>query len=212
MSKHLDRVRWFEQRLALWRQNSTQLGLDEADISVLADRLERARKCYEARRTAWEAARESAREFDNAAASASRAGLRLLSRIRAAADANPQLWSAAGVKPRIAEALPPEVPQDVQAELSDDGSVVVRWKHPARGRGTSFVLERRLADRAGYRFLGITSQMRLKDAGIPPGTIFACYRVLARRGPLVSEYSMPVMLRLGGEDGASGLGDVSVAA
>jgi hypothetical protein len=195
MSKRLERVDWFERRLSLWMQHAERLGLCQDELAALARRIERTRDSFDRRRAAWAAAQAAAREFDQTAAEANRAGLRLLERIRAAAAADPDVWGLAGVKPGR-NAAPPDAPQHVQAWPCEDGSVMLRWNGDhATPPGTSFVLERRLADRAGYRFLGITAQPQFRDMHIPAGMPFVCYRLLARRSAQISEYSEPVMVK-----------------
>jgi hypothetical protein len=210
MSKHLKRLAWFERRVSLWQQDAERLGMTVDEVAALQERLGQARECFEQRRAAAVAARVAAAEFELRATTALRAGLRLVSHIRAAAEADPGVWDLAGIQPSARLGRAPDPPTDVRAEVDADGLVVVLWESKYAGRnGASFVLERRLADRAGYRFLGMTSLCRFRDATVPPHARcggFVCYRVLVRRGARISDYSIPFLLRLGDEE------DVAAAA
>jgi hypothetical protein len=79
---------------------------------------------------------------------------------------------------------PPGAPHTITAELTQIGSVILRWAcdNPRGSRGTAYNIHRHIGPPGGqWEFLGIAGRRKYEDVTLPPGAAVATYRIQAFR-------------------------------
>lgn len=210
MSKRLGKVRWFGRRIEAWMLEADQIGIRPDEAAQLSRDITSAEQAYADAKRAMAAAREAAAAFEVAAAQVHRRGRRLLRRISTAAELDPAIWELARIKPGSRSTSPASTemlnipdecvspPRGLHAQALPENIIHLQWDRTASG--DSFVIERRVGERDGFRFLAITVETEFIDQDVPIGASVVQYRLLARRGPQISSYSKVVEVRPEGED------------
>jgi uncharacterized small protein (DUF1192 family) len=211
------RVAWLEQRLSEWEGNADELGLSEQELTDLAAMVTDSRARLDAALAARSASKSATSLFNAGAVPMSTLAAALIKKIRGAAEAtgNPEIYAISQIDPPgTPSPVPaPEAPAEIRTALLNDGSALISWKFtsPRRQGGVTFEIQRRLSTQNTYTFLGNTGEKKFNDLTLPPGTNWASYRIIARRGQSTSDYSEPVIVYLGVPQDA-GEGDLTLAA
>jgi hypothetical protein len=91
-------------------------------------------------------------------------------------------------------------PWDSATTVENDGSTTLKWrgKDAAAHAVTAFGIGRKLARESACTLAGSIGEKTFNDQGVPPGITRVSYRVRARRGNKVSDYSeQPVTVHFG---------------
>jgi hypothetical protein len=197
------RVAWMEQRLAAWQASADELGLSDDDLGTLSAALTESRARLNAALLARSASKNATAMFYAAAAPFEAQAGALIRKIRgnAAAAGDPELYALAQIDPPAtpSPAPTPEIPTGLATAVNNDGSLELSWKarSPRGMGGMSYEVQRRLSTESTYRFMGNTGKKHFRDLTLPPGTAWASYRIIARRGEKASDCSEPVIVYLG---------------
>ena len=98
----------------------------------------------------------------------------------------------------------PEAPSTQQATLTQEGTIVVTWKSPARhafeGK-TFFIVQRRITaadNQSGpWMLIGTSSEKRFTDPNVPRGVHKVDYRIFATRNDEMSDASGNATINFG---------------
>lgn len=91
-------------------------------------------------------------------------------------------------------------PYDLDADLDNNGHVVLTWKADAASAhtGVFFEIRRKLDGQSGFTLVGSTGTKTFTDHGIQSGTASAVYNVTAKRGDLSSPTSENIYVPFAG--------------
>ncbi len=202
----LERIEFFEQRIADWTANAGDIGLTPQQANDLAGRLVLARSAYNAAQASRQQAKNDTQTQTQAMRELSRYGADLIAVIRAFADLQPDpiaVYTEADLQPpasRGAPLPPPAAATDVAATLQQSGAVRVSWKGTI-ANGTFYDVYRRIESPAGaepgFVLIGSSAARGFTDAAVPAGTVQASYYTIARRDELSSPQSQQAVIRFG---------------
>jgi hypothetical protein len=97
---------------------------------------------------------------------------------------------------------PPGKPERISAELTQIGSIILRWscKNPRGSRGTVYHVSRCIGSASGpWEFLGIAGRKEYEDATLPPGAAVVTYKIQSFRSTALGEDTLHGV-NLGGVD------------
>lgn len=200
----LEKLEWFEQRLALWAISASTLGLSSGQITNLQARVSAARAAYTAAHIQRNNAMSATANFYIASDALNELGRLLIRNIKTTAETtgNPQVYVLADV-PEPADPSPlgaPPIPTNLIATLSTSGIVHLKWKCTRRG-GTSFQVFRSLTSpdnqNTPYVMVGVSEEQKFTDSNVPAGSLAVTYKIVAGRGGGFSDPSDPTILYFG---------------
>ena len=172
---------------AKWAEEAEALGLDPQQVASLQAKVDAARLAFNAQREALSSAQSRTLALHNALDAMNSEGSIIIRQIRATAGTlGGQAYSLGMIPPpaKPSPIGPPGTPYRITAELTQIGSVILRWacKNPRGSRGTAYNVHRRISS-AGeqWEFLGIAGRKKYEDATLPPGVAVATYRIQAFR-------------------------------
>lgn len=176
---------FFQTHLADWQERAAEIGLTEAEVALLADRVTTAQTTYAAQQQAHQTARAATATCDTAVRAMTDLGATLIHQIRAAAGREGDMvYARAGLPvPATGSPIgPPGTPMAFTTELRPEGALVLRWRcrHPRGAEGTMYQVRRALDD-GPMTFLGVVGKRAFLDRTLPPGTAQITYAVQAIR-------------------------------
>lgn len=200
--KPLEMGAFYGARLRPWGEAADEIGLNEAEVAELGDRVDRLRRAALRRGQAMAEARAATQEFHQAAEALGAYGSRLMTQVRAAAVASGDL--EVYVKARIpapktpASVAAPGRPYAPRITLSATGAVTLAWqcKNPPGASGTMYELRRSINGR-DWQPVAITGQKRHTDTTIPAGASCITYQIRAVRSTAVGSAAV-FTVQLGG--------------
>lgn len=190
-----DMINFFAARVPIWTADPAAVGLTEELCAELTSKLATAQADL-ANQTAKKAAAKAATTSSNESAQDLRSfGGKQINTIRAFAEnaGGPGVYAKAQI-PAPADPSPapaPGMPYDLEAEIDNNGDVVLTFKSDAASShtGVFFVVRRKLDSESGFSIVGSTGTKSFTDQGIQAGTASAVYNVTAKRGELSSPTS-----------------------
>lgn len=197
-------IEFHEERLAVWAEGPTAIGLQAADIVSLSVLVDQARADYQAAQVSRNAAKSQTIIQNASVAAMNETGAGFIDTIRAFAKktGNPGVYAAADI-PAPAPPTPlgvPDVPTDVTAKINNDGHVELEWKGSREG-GTSFRVERSTTPvggaQSGWTLLTTVEERAFVDSAVPQGLASAFYRIKAQRAGGTSVASEPGQVLFG---------------
>ena len=219
----IERIEWFEQRLAAWVANATDIGLTNEQVTQLQAEIAAARVAYNAAQQARDDSRSATVAFHDAEGTMTSDGRDLIKTIKAFAETSndPNVYVLANVPPP-ADPEPqgaPGTPTDIQTRLNSIGQLEITWKaaDAAPSSGAYFVIQRRLEGEASFSLRGTAGAKTFTDTTIPLGTSRATYVITPKRGELTGTPSQQFTVQFGvnipgpGSEG-SGEGGLTLAA
>lgn len=200
----LDRLQWFEQRIASWTATPAAVGLTAAQCTALAASIVNARKAYDEAQAARIAAKNATLAQTAAMRTLSDMGSDDIRYIRAFAQsqsteaARDAVYAAASVPPLNppTPAGPPEVPTDVVGDPNADGTVTLRWKGTTSNQ-TFFSIFRRTGNNSTWQQIGAVATKSFIDATVVGGTPSVRYYLRAQRNNQVSPASDEAIVNFG---------------
>lgn len=190
-----DMINFFATRLPVWTADPTSIGLSVEQVTALGIRITAAQDAADLQATK-QAESKAATESSNEEAQSLRSfGGSLVNTIRAYAEATggPSVYSEAQI-PAPADPTPapaPSMPYDIDANIDNNGNVVLSFKadNAQSHTGTFFEVRRQLNGQSGFTLVGSTGTKSFVDTGIEAGTASAVYNITAKRGELSSATS-----------------------
>ncbi len=199
----IDRIEWFEQRLAAWLLNASDIGLSLPQVSQLQGEISAARIAYNNAQQARNDSRSATVGFYDAEGVMTDDGRDLISTIKAYAETtdDPNVYVLANVPPP-ADPTPigaPGMPTDITTTLNNIGHLILTWKatNASASTGAYFELSRRLDGEASFTLLGTTGTKDFTDVTVPLGTAQATYVITPKRGELTGDPSNQVVVQFG---------------
>ncbi len=183
----LAQIEWFEQRLAAWLLNATNIGLTSAQVTQLQGEIAAARIAYNNAQQIRNQSKSATVTYYDASDTLVDDGRDLIATIKAFAEAtnDPNVYVLADVPPPAPPGVipPPGTPYDFRVGLRQDGSVELRWKSNNPSGGSSVVYEILRSDAGGpMTFVSNVGEREFIDATIPPGTDTTTYQITGIRG------------------------------
>lgn len=183
-------IQWFEERVSSWSENAASIGLTLAQAAAIGTETGQARSAFNAANAAKTAYKDSV-VIQNAEVGEMRSlGGQLITTIRAFAEQQPDtsvVYALASVPPKQSpSSVPPVQPTDVSYDLTNTGSIELKWKGTTAG-GTVFSVVRAVQIEPGEPFgafeqVGLTGSREFLDGSIPPCCIAAQYVIRAFKG------------------------------
>lgn len=200
----LDRLQWFEQRIASWTATPAAVGLTAPQCTALSAAIQNARKAYDEAQAARIAAKNATLAQTAAMRTLSDMGSDDIRYIRAFAQsqsteaARDAVYAAASVPPLNppTPAGPPEVPTDVVGDPNADGTVTLRWKGTTSNQ-TFFSIFRRTGNNSTWQQIGAVATKSFIDATVVGGTPSVRYYLRAQRNNQVSPASDEAIVNFG---------------
>lgn len=199
----IERIEWFENRLAQWLANATDIGLTAAQVTQLQGEITAARVAYNNAEQARNASKSATVAFYAGEEAMTADGRDLIKTIKAFAETtnDPNVYVLADVPPP-AEPEPkgaPGTPTDIRTTLNSIGQIELTWKatDAAPSSGAYFTIERRLDGESSFTLRGSAGAKTFTDNTIPLGTAQATYVITPHRGELVGTPSQQVTVQFG---------------
>jgi hypothetical protein len=200
----IERIEWFEQRIAAWTAAPANVGLTAAQCTALAGFITKARDAYEAAKAARNAAKNATLGQTAAMRTLSDTGSDAIRYIRAYAQsqtsqaARDAVYAAASVPPLNppSPAGPPETPWDLVGDPNADGTVTLRWKGTTANQ-TFFSIWRRTGNNTTWQQIGAVATKSYVDISVPGGTPSVRYYVRAQRHNQISPASDEAIVNFG---------------
>lgn len=207
-----DMIAFFASHVPVWSAQAADIGLSPETVAELSALLSAAQDAV-ANQAAKDDEKKAATLAANQAAAALReAGAGDLATIKAFAKStnDPSVYAKAQI-PEPADrtpAPPPSMPYDLDADLDNNGNVVLTFKsdNAQSHTGVFFEVRRKLNGESSFALVGSTGTKSFTDTGIQAGTASAVYNVTAKRGELSSPTSENIYVPFAG----GGNGPVSI--
>jgi len=204
-----DMIAFFASHVPVWSAQAANIGVTPESMAELSALLSAAQDAA-ATQASKDAEKKAATLAANQAAAALReAGAGDLATIKAFAKAtkDPSVYAKAQI-PEPAEptpAPPPSEPYDLDAELDNNGNVILTFKSESASShtGVFFEVRRKLDGESSFSIVGSTGTKSFTDQGIQPGTASAVYNVTAKRGELSSTTSENIYVPFAGSGNGS---------
>lgn len=182
------RIAWYRGKLAPWAEHAALLGLTEAQVELLEEKVAAAFEKHNQQRMARDAARAATLSLHMAMDELSELGAQMIAQIRVKALQDGEgVYSTANVPPP-ADASPigaPGQPTSFKVELRSDGSIGLKWKckNPRGSEGTMYKVERDItgSGTGPFQLVGIAGKKQFVDESLPEGSRRVIYRVTAIR-------------------------------
>jgi hypothetical protein len=189
-------IMFYMTRLAKWAQEAQALGLDPEQVASLQAKVEAARLAFNAQREAINAAQSRTLVLHNALDAMNAEGAIIIRQIRATAGSLGNMaysLSQIPVPDKPSPIAPPGKPERISAELTQVGSIILRWscKNPRGSRGTVYHVSRCIGSASGpWDFLGIAGRKKYEDATLPPGVAMASYKIQSFRSTALGAHTL----------------------
>lgn len=184
-SKSVAKIAFYETHNASWAANAAAIGTTPAAVSALADLTAAAREASNEQYQAQIAARAATAKLRMAVEAMANAGAAIIGQVRVQAsksgdDVYPLAHIPAPAKP--SPIGPPGQPNRFSAELSQIGSLTLKWKckNPAGAVGTVYQVWRRI-DSGELTFQGTVGVKQFVDDALPAGASAVMYQVQGMR-------------------------------
>ena len=198
-SKPLEKVQYYENHIAPFTTNATQIGLVTGDVTDLQARVTAARTAYEAHQAAMQTSKNATAAFNDAVAVLGVVGAALIKKIRAKAEqtGNRNVYTLAEIPaPATPSATPPPgKPTDLTVELDGNGAVILKFKchNPAGSAGTMYQVYRSVGD-GPFQYVGGAGEKKFTDSTVPSGATKLTYQIQAVRSTAVGQWATFVVL------------------
>lgn len=184
-SKSVAKIAFYETHNASWAANAAAIGTTPEAVSALADLTAAAREAYQEQRMAQDAARSATLKLQMAVEAMANAGAAIIGQVRVQATASGDgVYSLASIpKPAKPSPIgPPGQPTSFSVELSQIGSLTLKWKckNPAGAVGTVYRVWRRIGQ-GELTFLATVGAKQFVDDTLPAGTAAVMYQVQGMR-------------------------------
>lgn len=181
-----EQLMFFQTRAALWAERAAEIGVSEAEVLVLIDRVNAARAAFEAQMEARRAAQSATITCDQAMAQMAADGAALMGKIRANAKMSGTNVCTLAELPAPSKGSPiavPGKPDGFTVTLGSEGALTLRWtcKQPRGAQGTMYRISRQLGRQSAFEFVGVVGTRKYVDLTLPPGTAEVTYQVQAIR-------------------------------
>jgi hypothetical protein len=200
-SKNVERIQWFEQRIAAWTASAVGIGITVPQATTLSAKIIAARTAFNAAETARQASKNATLSLNTSMSDLSDFGADLIATIKAFAETtnNPNVYVLASVPPPAPPGPvgPPEAPTDVSADPNADGTITVKWKGSTANQ-TFFSVWRKTSAQSQFVQIGAIATKTFIDDGVPNGVTAVSYVLRAQRGTSVSQASEQVTVQFGG--------------
>ncbi len=189
-------IMFYKTRLAKWAQAAEALGLDPEQVASLQAKVDAARLARIAQREAINNARSRTLDLHNALDAMNAEGAIIIRQIRATAGSLGNMaysLSQIPVPDKPSPIGPPGKPERISAELTQIGSIILRWscKNPRGSRGTVYHVSRCIGSASGpWDFLGVAGRKKYEDATLPPGAAVVNYKIQAFRSTALGEHTL----------------------
>jgi hypothetical protein len=211
----LDRVEFFEARLAQWAGSAAAIGILPAQAAQIATMTNAARAAFNAQQTQLAAAKAATASFYVKTDDMAELGSDLIKTIKAYAETtnNPNVYALASI-PAPAAPTPagaPTAPTALDATMNADGTITLKWKGVLAAR-QFFSIWRQLPGQNAPTQIGSIAAKSFIDTSVPRGLTQVVYSVRAHRDTLVSEPSDNIVVYFGAiGSGTGGNGESAVA-
>jgi hypothetical protein len=184
------RIEFFEAHEATWASHADEIGASTIEVAALADKTASARAALEAQHAAQQAARAATLRLHLAVAAMKQAGSDIIQKIRvkAATDGEGVYALASIPAPARPSPLPPPgKPTNFTFELSQVGTLTLRWAcpNPRGAQGTVYQVARRVGSSGAFEVIGMSGLRRFVDQTLPAGAASVTYQVVAIRSTTV---------------------------
>lgn len=201
----IDRVEFFEARLAQWAGSAAAIGILPAQAAQIATMTNAARATFNAQQTAANASKAATASFHVKADEMAEFGADLIKTIKAFAETtnNPNVYALANI-PAPAAPTPagaPTAPTALDATMNADGTITLKWKGLLEAR-QFFSIWRQLPGQNAPTQIGSIAAKSFVDTSVPRGLSQVVYSVRAHRDTLVSEPSDNIVVYFGAVSGS----------
>ncbi len=185
--KKLERVAWYQARLASWNTNASAIGTTAGDVSTVEARVAAAQSARQAQELALAKAKVKTAAFYAAVVAMTVVGAGVIKQVRAKGETtgNPNVYELAMIPaPAVPTNRPaPGKPTDFVANLQPDGSLKLAWKcaNPAGTTGTLYHIYRRNTPADEWKFVGGTGDKKHVDNTVPAGVPRLYYTIQTAR-------------------------------
>jgi hypothetical protein len=184
-SKSVEKIKFYETHQAQWEANAAAMGTTPEAVSALADLTVAAREAFNEQRQAQNAARAATAKLQQAVEAMANAGAAIIEQVRVQArKSGDEVYPLAHIPApaRPSPIGPPGQPYRFSVELSEVGSVTLRWKckNPAGAVGTVYQVWRRIGT-GELTFLATVGAKQFVDDTLPAGTAAVMYQVQGMR-------------------------------
>lgn len=212
-------INWVVDHGAAWTApdvDPVKFGLTAADAAALKATGVLLRNAQTAAGNARQAAKNATLALNNAVRDARRQASDDINIIKTFAQTSddPGVYALAGINapsPR-SEVPAPNAPFDLVAELTTDGSILLRWKARQVAGGVLYSVRRSIDSVNELILLDTVGEKEFLDETIPEGTRSITYSVQAKRGNKRSPQSGLLTVRFGREGGQTVIKSVKLAA
>jgi hypothetical protein len=179
------RISFYKARLAKWAENADQIGLQEAQVLLLEQKVAAAVEKYKKQYHAQVLARTATSELKRAMRELSQLGASMIAQIRAAqSTTGPSVYILASIPPPAKKSRigAPGTPSGFKVKLLPMGEVEIKWKckHPRGSEGTVYEIRRQIGE-GKFVPIGIVGEKRFVDETLPAGAASATYQITAIR-------------------------------
>ena len=185
-NSRVDKVAFFQSKIAPWTANSVAIGSSAAAITALQTKLTAAQNALAAQVAAAATAETATFTADNAIDALAVAGADIISAIRTKGRTGGNIvYELAQIPPPATPSTKakPGTPFDFTVELQPNGTLLIKWActNPVGTVGTMYQVYRDIAAANDFKYLGGNGLKQFIDDTIPAGATRLTYQIQAVR-------------------------------
>jgi hypothetical protein len=193
-SKFQERVEFFQNRIALWTENSTNIGLTAGEVTALNTKVTSAAAAMAAAQVARDDAKSATVAAHDAILALTDDGAELIRKIKAKAGASGNsVYTLANIPVPATPSPkpPPGTPEALKVTLNGNGALNLKWKctNPPGSVGTIYQVWRRVGTSGEFVYLGGAGTREFEDATVPAPTASVTYQIQAVRSTAVGQWA-----------------------